>query len=269
MPPATCSAFKASGAACTKRAYFQVDGSGLLCGQHSRKYLSRRVPLPKVRPPPFDLDAHYDRVVQLSKGEVRLQRMQMMKAVEQHPLFLCIFPNFKHDHRRDGYGFSALSPMKLGPVHHGQPGFPPAMNLENFWQGSKRFPSESEEEFHQNKIAWFTNPVPMRHKCKGVKPLYWSWVDAEGVEHRLDYIPSRKFYCWFYEKLAMQTTEWRVVSHDLAHLNRMICGYDGWPIEPTKEAIHAAYNDPTHPFGHERVLFAMLVLKRKEDYPWR
>lgn len=51
----------------------------------------------------------------------------------------------------------------------------------------------------------------------------------------------------------------------------MFCGYDAHEIpEATVDAIEKAYLDPSVPFGHERVLFAMLALRdTPEEYPWR
>ena len=41
-------------------------------------------------------------------------------------------------------GCPALSPMRLGPVEHKQPGLPPAKSLENWWQAGKVYPSEAD-----------------------------------------------------------------------------------------------------------------------------
>lgn len=49
--------------------------------------------------------------------------------------------------------------------------------------------------------------------------------------------------------------------------NLAICGYDAYDMAPTREAIYAEYLSPRFPFGHERVLIAMLALPEKE-WPW-
>jgi hypothetical protein len=254
---------------CNKKAYYRI-GTAMYCGHHSRPRAVIRATLPKRPKAPFDLDAQIAGAKALAGGQVRLQKMGMMRAVTQEPGWVCVFPNNKHANRKDGIGMASLSPMRLGPVQHGQPGFSPAQNLENFWQGSKRFAGESEGDFQTAKEAWFFDLVPRRHKVKGEKPLYWSWVSSDGTEHKLDYVTARQFYCHFYEELVLTRGEWlHLCALSLRHkMNIQICGYDAEPIEPTKEAIYQAYLDPSTSFGHERVLFAMLVIKREEDYPW-
>jgi hypothetical protein len=58
----------------------------------------------------------------------------MMKNPEHIEGFLKVFPNYKHQNRQDGFGCMKLSPKYLGPVDHGQPDLPPALNIENFHQ---------------------------------------------------------------------------------------------------------------------------------------
>jgi hypothetical protein len=96
-----------------------------------------------------------------------------MKEPEHHKGFLKVFPNFKHQGRKDGYGCKSLSPMYLGPVHHGQPGLPAAENIENFHQGSKCFEEETDEEgnpsevYVENRLKFYKDPIPHRHKYHG------------------------------------------------------------------------------------------------------
>jgi hypothetical protein len=253
---------------CQKKAYFRV-GANVFCGTHSRKDSHIRRALPKAYKPPFDLDAQMRDALWMRGGAVGLQRMGMMKSVAQLPYWVCVFPNYRHANRKDGIGMATLSPMRLGPVVHGQPGFSNALNLEQFHQFSKRYTNESEEEFRLAKERGFLDPVPHRRKQHG-KPLYWSWVSASGVEHKLDYVTCRQFYCHFYELLVREQDEWTRL-YNLVHVskvNTQICGYDAFPIEPTKEAIYDAYKDESRPFGHERVLFTMLVLADPFEYPW-
>jgi hypothetical protein len=79
------------------------------------------------------------------RGDVIVTKLRMMKSPEYNKGFLKVFPNFKHQGRKDGYGCKKLSPMFLGPVQHGQPGLPPSENIENFHQGSKCFEEEIDE----------------------------------------------------------------------------------------------------------------------------
>lgn len=179
--------------------------------------------------------------------------------------YLNVFPNYRHANRLDGYGCSTLSPMKLGPVVHGMPGLPNALNLENFWQQSKRFASETDDQFRANRIKGFNDEVPHRHKIQGVKPLYWSWIDKDGEEHKLNYLESRQIYCTWYARLVSTMPEFYHLKDLLANGTSLrIVGYDAWPIE---DDVDSAYQDISKPFGHERVLYTMLVTQEVE-WPW-
>jgi len=164
---------------------------------------------------------------------------------------------------------------------HGQPGLPLALNIENFHQGSKCFREETLPDsddpsplYYENRLRFYGDAVPHRHKYKGDganknAPLYFVWVDRDGKDHRLTYVESRQFYCTFYERLAG-------VQQDYAKLRDMIaggtdvciCGYDAAPLGPG-ETIADAYLDASKPFGHERVLYAMLTVADPELLPWR
>jgi len=256
---------------CPLTAYYTV-GTHLFCGRHSSAHKEIRRPLPKRIRAPFDLESQieHSRTPTLL-GSVVLQRFFFRRAVVQQPDRLIVFPNNRHANRKDGIGMATLSPMQLGPVHHLQPGFPPALSLENFWQGSKRFAHETEEEFSAAKRSAFLDPIPHRHKAKGLKPLYWSWVSpVTGEEHRLGVVEAQQFYCRFYQLLVEPLEEYqRLAAMALEH-RLTLCGHDALPISPpTKEGILAAYRDTSASFGHERVLFAMLVLRlNPAGYPW-
>ena len=260
-----------------------------VCGTHSRNKPRQELPKrsrkeqDKVKEEKYENDLiviekyKNENLSQNTRGDVILTKMYMMKEPQHVEGYYKIFPNFKHQNRKDGYGCMKLSPMSLGPVEHGQPGLPDALNIENFHQSGKCFQEEIGEDgypsdlFYENQIKFYLDPVPHRHKYKGKEknvniPIYSVWRDKDGLEHYLSYIESRQFYCTFYERLASQEPDFEYLR-DLMNngYNLQICGYDAYPIEGT---IEEAYLDPRHPFGHERVLMSMLVLEPNE-YPWR
>jgi hypothetical protein len=209
-------------------------------------------------------------------GLVVCSKLRMMRAPEDIKGFIKIFPNFKHGGREDGLGMPSLSPMSLGPVHHGQPNLPFAYNIENFHQNAKCFQEEVDENgkpsklFYDNRLKGYQDKIPHRHKYFGVEknkniPLYFVWVDKDGKEHHLDYITSRQFYCNFYERLAKLQPDFEKLKMLLNEgYNLQIIGYDGRYVENLEQA----YLDKSYPFGHELVLMSMLILK-EENYPWR
>lgn len=129
----------------------------------------------------------------------------------------------------------------------------------------------------KNRLRFYQDPVPHRHKYKGRDasgnkniPLYFLWVDRDGSEHRLSYIESRQFYCTFYERLASQEPDLaRLLELMKEGTNLQICGYDAQPLPPG-QTVEEAYLDPSTPFGHERVLYTMLLYHdHPEQFPWR
>jgi hypothetical protein len=223
---------------CTNNAYYECFGS-LLCGVHSRK--KTRTELPKFTSSEKATQAAQaweDELAEIEaaatenlengrRGEVIVTKLRMMKAPDHRKGYLKVFPNFKHQGRKDGFGCRQLSPMYLGPVNHGQPGLPPSQNIENFHQGSKCFAQEVDKHgnpsqlYAKNRLEFYNDPVPHRHKFHGDDkqnkniPKYFVWVDKEGKEHHLSYIESRQFYCNFYERLAEQQDDYKTLQKKL------------------------------------------------------
>eukprot|EP01117_Protostelium_nocturnum_P015170 TRINITY_DN5850_c0_g1_i1.p1 TRINITY_DN5850_c0_g1~~TRINITY_DN5850_c0_g1_i1.p1 ORF type:complete len:356 (-),score=129.47 TRINITY_DN5850_c0_g1_i1:34-1101(-) len=275
---------KCKKAGCKNGAYFQV-GNLLLCGVHSKSE-PKRIKLPKrskAEKAAFDamkkesVDAKVEAARVLNeregkKGRVIVCKLKMMKNPDEVEGYLNVFPNFKHQGRKDGFGCAALSPMSLGPIHHGQPDVGPCLNLENFHQGSKCFKDEMEgdkigKKFYENRTKWFEDPIPHRHKQKET-PMFSVFKDKEGKEIRLGYVQSRQLYCNFYERLASETDDFKELKKMREKgTNLQIVGYDGRAIQYNN--IEREYLNPREPFGHELVLYTMLVEEDPSKYPWR
>ena len=146
---AMCRATYGSGKACRARAYFACGNSyALRCGTHSKMGFAvcRELRKPSVKEK--EANGKATRALALAhieaarasnraagrRGEVTLRRMAMMKPIAHTPGAETVFPNNKHAGRTDGVGMATLSPMRLGPVVHGQVGLPNALNLENAYQ---------------------------------------------------------------------------------------------------------------------------------------
>lgn len=290
-----CEGKSHGGKLCPNMAYWKLS-SKYLCGVHSKRNSMLRRPLPKRSKKEleekrrFEEAAHSETVEIARKenaangrhGAVTLQKMRMMHTPVVKPGVLNVYPNFKDQNRSFGFGCRSLSPKAMGPVVHGQPQLPNALNIENLHQGSKCFAEELDDDgdpgvlYYVNRLRFYQDPEPHRHKYKGRDgnpniPKFFVWVDKQKAEHRLTYIQSRQFYCNFYERLA-------VVQPDYVHIcdmirngtNVEICGYDGNPLGEN-ETIEQAYLDGSVPFGHERVLYTMLLYESrgtpKNEYP--
>jgi hypothetical protein len=132
---------KSTGVNCTNLAYYK-DNKKYSCGVHSNKKTRTKL---SVNPnkqinKERKLSEHNTQVVDMAalnvenniKGQVQCYKMHMMKAVPFMPGYRNVFPNYKHQNRKDGFGCSALSPMSLGPVDMFlEDDLPIARNIEN------------------------------------------------------------------------------------------------------------------------------------------
>lgn len=279
-----CSAVKKNGERCKNKAYYEPS----LCGVHCR---TDRVELPKnpkakeIKEEKLnDHDESVEAAAERNRennlpGKIRMTRMKMRKEIPMIEGYLNIFPNYRHGNRKDGLGMPSLSPFNLGPVEHGEPEFPPAKCIENYYQFSKVFPDELDdegkiaEEFYSLRKEMFLSDKGHRHKVKGVKPLFSVYFDSEGKEKRYGYIESRKFYCSQYQKLASKTAEFKKLTKLVNNgYNINIIGYDAHSDLTSEEEnleieLKRRYEDASRPFGHEIMLFTMLTIE-KTDYPF-
>ena len=275
-----------SGEHCRNNAYYCYLGKNV-CGVHSKK--EERVKLPRDPNSKQKKETVLkDRIARVEKkaarnkrkgkrGKVICTKLRMMKQPDHVDGFLKVFPNFKHQNRNDGFGCKSLSPKDMGPIDHGQPGMPIALNLENFHQGNKVFPVEVDEKkepverFFETQRKMYQDPIPHRHKKEAVGknkniPVYSLWKREDGTLVKCTYFESRQFYCTYYERIAPTLDDFEYLQ-DLLNdgYNLQICGYDAYDITGTLEEH---YCDITRPFGHELVLYTLLTAE-PDDYPWR
>lgn len=294
------------GETCKNMAYNLSSDGLYLCGLHSKNIEISKLPKnPNSKKEKEELlmsrviaceEAASKNVEEGYCGMIIVNTMPWMKAPPYIDGYFNVFPNFKHGNRKDGYGCPGLSPKSLGPINHGMPNLPIAANLENFHQGAKFFPGEVNDEgwekFEGNRNFFGTitpealevrkkmyeDTTPYRHKFEyplftGRKPdgntniqLFSIHYDQDGKERRYDYISSRYFYCYWYEKLAKEREEFKILQDLLFQgFNLQILGYDGYPVT---QDLWDHYLDPTRPFGHELVLYTLLAIENPEDYPW-
>lgn len=291
-----CQAVYGHGGGCRNGAYYSSNGR-YLCGVHSRTDATRvllskdpnskakKTALIEARKKEEEEAASRNRETGV-KGQVVLSKLRMMKEPEHMPGFVKVFPNYKHGNRPDGFGCKTLSPKDMGPVEHGQAGLPVALNIENFHQFNKVFPSEVGEDgeplpiFYETQQAGYVDPVPHRHKieAKGKNvPAYSMWNGK-----KMTYFESRQFYCTFYERIATNLDEFKTLKQMLKDgYNLQIIGYDAYDVGD--KTLEECYLDVSRPFGHELVLYTLLTCKKSKyqtksgskpssggfEYPWR
>jgi hypothetical protein len=92
------------------------------------------------------------------------------------------------------------------------------------------------------------------------------YYDKDGNEHRYTYLQCRYFYCHYYELLATKEKDFIALKKMIKNgYNLNIQGYDGYNI--TMDLMEH-YNDISKPFGHELVLYTLLVENDPAKYPW-
>lgn len=289
--------------ACEKKAYYWSKGQSV-CGAHSRSDGSRSPLAPNPNKDKIEeekleslveaAEAHAS-TTQEMRGRIGLRRLGMMKPTPMVAGYYTVLPNARAKAKgKLVVALPELSPMNLGPVLHGQPNLPECANLENFHQFNKVFKSEVDESGERTQ-AWFTrrqsgykDTQAHRHKLGASKTehnkkagkgesgnpcLYSIFVKPDGQEMKCNYIQSRVFYCTFYDRLARETASMQRLVDDVYvhHRSILIAGYDAKnEDEVTAEQIADWYLDPSHPFGHEHVIAAMIIYwNNPDDLPWR
>lgn len=279
---------KKKGTRCTNLAYYTKNGMNL-CGVHCKAPREKLLVNPNKRAiEEQKLKEQYKIIKEYAernksehkKGTVTVSKLRMMKKPEDKIGFLKVFPNFKHQHRKDGYGCAALSPKSIGPINHGMKNMPVAKNLENYHQFAKVFPFELDQENNilesslVCRARGYEDTVPHRHKFSkqilkqnnATVPKFSCFYGKDGGERRYTYIQCRYFYCHWYEKLVVDLPEFKELLKMRGEgINLQIIGYDGY--EPTL-SLYEHYLDSSKPFGHEMVLYSLLVLDDSKDYPW-
>jgi len=286
---------KSKNTSCTNKAYFMSNGK-LMCGVHCSKDKTR-IKLPEnpdklvnyeneLEKRTTEVERYRETNKENNKlGNVIVSKLYMMKNPEYVKGYLNVFPNYKQQNRKDGFGCMRLSPKSLGPVVHNMPHLPEATTIENYHQFSKfwRFELDDNgdilEQYKLDRIEAYTAP-PMRHKYnkktlsqynnnnnKNINiPEFSMYYDKDGNEHRYTYLQSRYFYCHFYEILAKAEPDFITLKAMIKNgYNLNICGYDGYDVA---NDVMEHYIDISKPFGHELVLYTLLTTEDANKYPW-
>ena len=92
------------------------------------------------------------------------------------------------------------------------------------------------------------------------------YYDKDGKEQRYNYLQCRYFYCHWYEFLVKKEKDFQELKQKILDgYNINIVGYDGYSVD---KDLWICFNDTGKPFGHELVLYTMLVEDNRDKYPW-
>ncbi len=228
---------------------------------------------------------HFKNVRTHTRPKIILSRLLMMRAPKPIPGYLSVFPNYNDKHRDGAMCLSRLSPKSLGPVPTNCDVLPAAKNIENFHQFAKIWDFELvdgkvPDSIIKARVQAYESYIPHRHKydSKTLKlhtaggniniPLFSVYYDNENNEHRYTYLESRYFYCHWYEILVQKENQYKLLLERIKNgYNIEIFGYDAYPVSEQMK-LYNCYMDISRPFGHELVLYTMLTITAKEEYPW-
>ena len=152
-----------------------------------------------------------------------------------------------------------LSPMKVGPIISGKER---AKNMENFWQFSKVYSDQVDEnkiptaDYYDWRKKGFDDDWAHRYpKGKGAIPLY-SWYKNQS----LDYIEARKrLYIIYYAKAVVKTSAFqKLLKLYLENGSITLFDYDGYDYHALGYNLSQVINDPNRKMGHAFVLAGLL-----------
>jgi hypothetical protein len=159
--------------------------------------------------------------------------------------------------------------------------------MENIWQGSKVYPTITEQyQIKGGSVIW-QHPSEVHVKNNEITPQFWVWrkkvwnnpypVRFPNGFHgksclcalwyeddqwsRYQYIEARKkIYCRVYEFLVKKTACYAQLKklYDNGQ-SLQICEMDVRPGLVTEEVLYREINNPDEPFGHGYVLTACLM----------
>ena len=268
---------KSTGAPCKNGAYYKL-GTGYYCGVHAKS--ENRIELEKntavlaaIRSD--ENKKRSDEIEKVAKenksagkkGRVMMTKFEMMKPLTYMSGYLAVFPNRDHGGRSDGLGIPELSPMNLGPVNHVMKEYPPALNLENYWQFAKVSANISKSDYVAARTKGYLDPVGQRHGYagKGAEILFSEFISSKGEIFKYSYMQARFFYCHYYDILAREKIKVLKRMIDDGY-NLQIFGFDSFEIG--NQSLWEHYNDEKKPFGHEAVIYCLLTIDDPENYPW-
>ena len=176
---------------CKNNAYYEVDGK-LFCGTHSKAKEKIRIILLKNKNKEQNKELELkeekrlikctqeNNQIALKKGNVIVTKLHMMGMPALHSGYLKIFPNYRHQNRKDGFGCASLSPKSIGPIAHNMPGIPIAQSLENYWQGAKIYNFELEKNDNNDLKNIITDAIVLlKGLYKDKTPIRRKYTAAE------------------------------------------------------------------------------------------
>lgn len=266
---------------CNQRANYIQDKT-YLCGRHIDKG-KKNVLLPKnVKDLNILLKQHAIDIRSIAK-ENRMNKIYghvicyKMKTIEKNPNiikgYMNIFTSIKHGNRKDGITCRKLLPLYLGPVKHNEPNYPDARTISSYREYSIiRKKTDNRDDYRKN--GFFTDCISVstyeknRKDYDNEKNYISVYTTLDGKEKReFNHIESRFFYCKAYEALLKDNKKFKRLKQMLqCGINLRICGFDVY--FDANKTLYEHYCNIKEPFEHELILYTLLTIHNKNEYPW-
>lgn len=224
------------------------------------------------------------------RGVIMIRKLRNLKKPPLILGFANIYPNYNYIHNHnnindpnDEFYYPSLSPKMIGPIYHNMPNLPRAINLENFWQFSKvwNFELDISTKMKELQPYYLKKRIEgyLTEKCIGSKytrkelkelnvsyePECAIYYNKYGQPIKYNYIQSRYFYCYYYQKMVIQNKDFNCLKEKLQNgYNFIIYGSNDY--NPNID-YYKIYIDHSKPFKHEIILYILLNESDPEKYP--
>ena len=250
---------KKEGKKCERVAYFHRMGMPL-CSIHSIK--SKREYLPKNSEGSILSKKNQERIIEKYKEAAAENALKSKKGdviltlCESHAEgFRKVFPTTDSEKRRgEGFPCPSLSPEHMGPVIHGIQDLPPSKNLVNYWEFSKVFQHELNEEgllkkeFKKLRTKVYKDNRPHKYKVipkinsKDCKPLFYMfWKTFVMWQYFADDRGWRDFMPDIVKGLEKLFNEWKSIREDKDSFSMSYMGHQYLINYKTMEMINISH----------------------------
>lgn len=177
------------------------------------------------------------------------------------------------------YCCEELSPSRLGPIAHQQPGLPPALTLERFHRGNQVRDADllngstTTEEWRRQQLRWYSAPNVV-NVARGM-PLWYQWIQPDGSRVMMSELEARRLYCELYVKQVSLENSLPAIEIE-ALRDCLEAGYNLHIVTDTEltvldgsvKALEKLYLDVDDSNLPGVIISAILILP-VDHYPWR
>ena len=276
----TCQGHKKNGDDCINLSSFYYNGKYFCCVHKPKNNLTGKIIRLKVDPQiAIDRQNAYMKHMKTvkkhdRKGKIIMENLNFGTVPVYMDGCYMIFANKAPRHKGYGIHMPDLSPMIMGPIIHNKA---VSRILENWWKSCKVYDFEIDHDsdsvkktFYETQKKWMNldkvnlkkSKFYPKEPKKSFDKVNMKFVLFPNDDKRYTYIDSRSVYVKLYKQYATKTVSYRKLVKLLNDgYDICLCSYNS--IDTNNELslsdIKKRMNDPDKSFGHEFVLYSMLM----------